>query len=284
VLEGGGMRGVVSSGMADALEARALRECFDLVVGTSAGALNGAAFLAGVARACTANYCDAEVVRRYIAPRRLLIGRAAVDVAYTLDQETDELDPGRHRRTAESEAPLHCVALDVDSARAEVLGDLTTVQELRGGLLATTRLPWLGGAPVEFRGRRWLDGGLVDPIPIDAAADLGATHVLVLQTRPEGVPRTPAAGLVERIIARRLRALNPDLVPLARGRFAVYEEVVARVDAATRDGSAIGAGGPFVYGVRLPAGTEPVGQLERRSDVLRAGAEAGRARVAALLG
>src|SRR4051794_1155600 len=172
------MRGVVSCAMAEALEAHGYRDAFDLVVGTSAGALNGAAFLAGVAQGCTDNYCDAEVVARYIAPRRLLLGRAAVDVAYTLDQVSDALDADRHRRAVESPAKLHCLALDVATARAEVLSDLSSEEELRGALLATSRLPWIGGDPVAFRGRRWLDGGLVAPIPVDAAVDLGATHVL----------------------------------------------------------------------------------------------------------
>src|SRR5256885_17256053 len=66
VIEGGGMRGVVSSAMAAAIEARGLTPCFDLVVGTSAGALNGAALLAGVAEACTAAHPPS------FAPRRLL--------------------------------------------------------------------------------------------------------------------------------------------------------------------------------------------------------------------
>ena len=279
VLEGGGMRGVVSSGMADALQERGLSDCFDLVVGTSAGALNGAAFLAGVARGCTDNYCDADVVKRYIAPRRLLIGRAAVDVAYTLDSSSERLPEERHQRTVDA-AALHCVALDVGSARPEVLSDLRTVDELKAALLATSRLPWLGGDPVEFRGRRWLDGGLAAPIPVDEALALGATHVLVLMTRPEGVPRTPAGGLVERLIERRLRRLNPDLVQAARDRFAVYEQVVERI---TRWSTAPSAdGGPHVLGVRLPAGTAPVGQLERTPEVLAAAAQAGRDRVGEL--
>jgi predicted patatin/cPLA2 family phospholipase len=276
------MRGVVSSAMAAALQARGLTRCFDLVVGTSAGALNGAAFLAGVSQGSTDNYCDASVVRRYIAPRRLLLGRAAVDVAYVLDQVTDGLDADRHRRTAQSVAPLHCVAIDVERAEAEVLGDLRTEEELRDALLATSRLPWLGGDPVTFRGRRWLDGGLIDPIPVEAALALGATHVLVLQTRPEDVPRTPAAGIVERIIERRLRRLNPALVPLAAGRFAVYEQVVERIAASSREDDPAGSG-PHVLGVRLPAGTEPVSQLERSPTVLSAAADAAQARIAALL-
>ena len=45
-LEGGGMRGVVSAGMTAALERLGLTPCFDLVVGASAGAINGAALIA----------------------------------------------------------------------------------------------------------------------------------------------------------------------------------------------------------------------------------------------
>src|SRR3954452_3645616 len=99
VIEGGGMRGVVSSAMAAAVEERGLTTCFDLVVGTSAGALNGAALLAGVADACTAAYHSAFTTRRFINPYRLVVGRAAVDVAWTLRFSDERLDADRHART-----------------------------------------------------------------------------------------------------------------------------------------------------------------------------------------
>ena len=63
VLEGGGMRGVVSAGMTAALERLGLTRCFDLVVGASAGAINGAALLAGVAQRGAAAYSGALASR-----------------------------------------------------------------------------------------------------------------------------------------------------------------------------------------------------------------------------
>jgi predicted patatin/cPLA2 family phospholipase len=59
VVEGGGMRGVVSSAMTQALEEAGLTACFALVVGCSAGALNAAALLSGVAAGCTTEYAGA---------------------------------------------------------------------------------------------------------------------------------------------------------------------------------------------------------------------------------
>jgi predicted patatin/cPLA2 family phospholipase len=253
--------------MASALERRRLLDCFDLVVGTSAGALNGAAFLAGVVEGCLAAYHAAFATRRFINPYRLLIGRAAIDVAFTLDHADERLDATRHSRTVASRIPLHCIAVDVETAAAGDLTDLRSEEDLRCALLASSRMPWIGGGPVEFRGRRWLDGGLAEPIPHQVATRLGATHVLVLMTRPLGVSRTPPPRLANQIIERRLRKLNPALVELHRRRACDYEAAVREIALATTEP---GPHAPFLYGLRLARGGPEVGQLERRSAVLEA--------------
>src|SRR5947209_18409474 len=56
VIEGGGMRGVVSAGMTAAIEQLGLHDAFDEVHGASAGAFNGAFLLAGQASYLTALY------------------------------------------------------------------------------------------------------------------------------------------------------------------------------------------------------------------------------------
>ncbi len=261
------MRGVVSAGMASALERRRLLDCFDLVVGTSAGALNAAGFLAGVVESCMAAYHGAFATRRFINPYRLLIGRPAIDVAFTLDHVDERLDAARHSRTVASNIPLHCIAVNVDSAMARDLTDLDSEEDLRCALLASSRMPWVGGGPVPFRGRRWLDGGLAEPIAHRVAVRLGATHVLVLMTRPLGVARTPPPQLANRIIERRLRRLNPALVDLHHRRVSDYEDLVREIATATSEPI---SHRPFVYGLRLRRGGPEVGQLERRGAVLEA--------------
>ncbi len=280
-IEGGGMRGVVSAGMTAAIERLGLTRCFDLVVGTSAGALNGAAMLGGVADACCNAYHGVFTSRRFINPYRLLIRRAAVDVSYTLDHADEHLDAERHERTATSRIALHCVAVDVETATPVVLSNLRSVQELRGALLASSRMPWVGGEPVPFRGRRFLDGGLVESIPYRTAIDLGATHVLVLQTRPAGVGVEPTAPLADRVITRRLRELNPQLLRLYQRRPADYERAVGEIIAAT---DAPAPSSPFVYGIRLPTGTEVVSRLERHAEPLRRAGAAARQAAERVLG
>jgi len=274
------MRGVVSAGMASALEQRRLLDCFDLVIGTSAGALNAAGFLAGVAAGCLVAYHGAFATRQFINPSRLLIGRPAIDVAFTLDHVDERLDAARHRRTVASDIPLHCVAVDVDTALVADLTDLRSESELRRALLASSRMPWIGGGPVEFRGRRWVDGGLAEPIPHRAAMGLGATHVLVLMTRPLGVSRTMPPRPANAMIERWLRRHNPALVELHRCRFSDYETTVSEIAAATNEP---GTNGPFAYGLRLARGVPEVGQLERRPSVLEAAGRLASAHAAAVM-
>jgi predicted patatin/cPLA2 family phospholipase len=243
IVEGGGMRGIVSAAMGATLERAGLTEALDLVVGTSAGALNGAALLAGVAGPCAEAYASDFTSRRFINLARLAVGRPAIDVAWTLDYASAMLDEDRHRRTLSNPIELHCVAVDVETCEAVDLTGMSTRQTLYSALLASSRLPYVGGDPIEHEGRRYIDGGLADPIPLGPALAAGATHVLVFQTRPIGVPRSSPGGVADRLIVRRLRALNPRLVELYLGRIAEYDRITADLAARAADPA---AGPPWV--------------------------------------
>jgi predicted patatin/cPLA2 family phospholipase len=265
VIEGGGMRGVVSAGMTAALERLGLTRCFDVVVGASAGAFNGAGLIAGVAGHGPATYSGPMASRSFVNPARVLVGRPVIDVEYALDYASADVDAARHERVLESTIALHCIAVDVETARPAALSGMRTKRELWDALLASSRTPWAGGPPVEIGGRRYIDGGLGAAIPVTEALAAGATHVLVLQTRPQGVPRKSVSRIADRLIERQLRRLNPALVPLYRERLPWYERIV---DDIARRSRMPGAGPPHVLGLRPPAGTPVVGQLERRAPLL----------------
>lgn len=272
VIEGGGMRGVVSAAMAGAIEDLGLTECFDLAVGTSAGALNAAAMLAGVANGCAREYSDGFAGREFINPARLLLGRPAVDVEFVLDFSSAGLDADRHTRALASPVELHCVATDVATAAPAGLTGMSTPAELRGALLATSRLPWVGGHPVPHGDATFLDGGLTEPVPVPTALRAGATHVLVLLTRPVGAAPPKGGGMADRIVERRLRALNPDLVSAYRRRDAEAQRMLRSLAAAGDSGP------PYFLTVSPSPGAPVPSRLERDRAVLRAAAEDARQR------
>jgi predicted patatin/cPLA2 family phospholipase len=270
VLEGGGMRGAVSAGMVAALERLGVSQAFDLVVGSSAGAINGAALLSGVAQRASDAYCGPLASKEFVNPLRILRGKPVIDVNDVLAIITQR-DVAGHERVIAGGAALHCIAVDVETAEAVDLHGMTTEDEVWNAILASSRMPWAGGPPIEYKGRRYLDGGMASPVPVYEALDAGATHVLALQTRPYGIARKSASAIGDWFIERHLKGLNPRLVTLYRERVAEYEKLVDDIERRTREAS----GPPYVLGLRPAKGTPIVSQLERKAELLTAGAKDG---------
>ncbi|CAB4881053.1 unannotated protein [freshwater metagenome] len=266
------MRGVVSAGMVTALSLLGAGQAFDLALGVSAGASNAFAFCAGTDDRVAAAYYGACVDGPFLSARRAALGRGPLMDLEVLAQDIvvgrdDELV----RRADASGVRLGFVATDVETAAPVVLEDFADAQELRTALRASSLLPGIAGAPVELKGRLHVDGTITESIPYPSALRLGATHVLVLQTRPVGVPLRRARGPERLISARALRRLGPQVEAAYAARPQRYAAAVAEL----AERSADGAGPPFLATIRPAAGTPPVGQLERSKPRLRAGARSG---------
>jgi predicted patatin/cPLA2 family phospholipase len=275
VIEGGAMRGVVSSGMASALDQLGLRDAFDEVHGASAGAFNSAFFMAGQAAYMTSLYWHGFGDPRFVSMRRALRGRGpAFDMDYVVDGIWARGRPLRMDVLLGSGIELHCTATDADAAAIVDLGNLHSTEEVRFALRASARLPWLAGEPVAFRGRRLLDATLAEAIPVQAALET-CTDILVLQTRPEGVEHSGLSGPVGLLTDRYLRTINPGLVELRRTRSERYDQLSAWLGGR----AALAAEGePAICVIRPPAEATAISQLEHRNEALQvAGSEGLRA-------
>lgn len=267
VIEGGGMRGVVSAGMTAALEQLGLRDAFDEVHGASAGAFNAAFLLAGQAAYLTALYQVGFGDPRFVSPLRALRGGPALDMDYVINDVWTRQRPLRFEAILSSAIALHCTATDAERAEIVDLADLHDEHDIRFALRASARLPWLAGPPVQFRGRRLLDATLAEAVPVGGAF-ASASDVLVLQTRPQGVQHTPLGGVVGSLTDRYLQPINPSLVSLRRSRSQRYDELSARLALLAADPAA----DPSVCVIRPPAGSLLIGQLEHRTLRLQAAA------------
>jgi predicted patatin/cPLA2 family phospholipase len=280
LIEGGGMRGAVSAGMTAAIEQLGLRDAFDEVHGSSAGAFNAAFLLAGQAAYLTTLYQHGFGDPQFVSVWRALRGGALFDLDYVIDHVWTRQRPLRFDTVRACGIDLHCTATDADRARIVDLTDLESDEDIRCALRASGRLPWLAGGPVSFRGMRLLDATLAEAIPVHAAV-AGVTDMLVLQTRPHGVAHAPLSSLIARLTDRYLNSINPDLVELRRTRSPRYDALTAKLAAQAADPDHE----PAVCVIRPPTGAVLAGQLENRALVLqRAGAEGLRAAWMALTG
>lgn len=185
VLSGGGSLGAVQVGMLGALAERGFRP--DLLVGSSAGALN-AAFVAD--RGFSADTLDelARIWRRLrrqdvfpFAPHRQLLALAGARPSLCASDGLRHLID-RHLRAElleDTAIPVHVVATDVLSGK-EVL---CSTGDARDAVLASASIPAIL-PPVTIDGRALFDGGVANNTPISHAAALGADCVVVL---PAGV-------------------------------------------------------------------------------------------------
>jgi predicted patatin/cPLA2 family phospholipase len=264
VIEGGGMRGVVSAGMAAAIEQLGFGDCFDEIHGASAGAFAGAFLLAGQAAYLAALYPHGFGNPTFASARRMLLaGRPVFDLEYVVEDVWRRQRPLHTERILRSGVDLHCTATDVERAAIVDLAPLRDDAEIRAAMLASSRLPWLAGGPVTFRDRRLLDATLAEAIPVHAARAT-ATDLLVLQTRPHGIAHSPLSGPVARLTDNYLRKLNPALVTLRETRSQRYDRLGAELAAAAADPRSA----PAVCVIRPPAGASVVGQMENRAGAL----------------
>lgn len=227
-LEGGGLRGVVSAAMATVIEELGVLDAVDLLVGTSAGAVNAAALCAGTIDGFSRAYIDTFSERRFIDPRRALTAKPVIRLDRLIDYTARTF--GVSHEQSKHDLQLAFVATSLSTAKTAALTDFSSNEDFRSALAASGLLPLLGGPPVALRDDRWLDGGLVEPIPVATAAELGASHVLVLATRPDGA--RPGFSPLDVLIERYLTRLNRDLGLAYRGRPAMY---AANVQSARQD-------------------------------------------------
>lgn len=204
VIEGGGMKSAYANGVLSAFEEAGHRP-WSAVYGTSAGGALAAWYAAGQVRMAERTWAYAQD-RRILSYRRLARGRPILDhetlweVVYR--QET-VLDQAALRQAP---WPVVVTAAEVETGACRYV-DLRSAEDPIAWLKATGRLPWGAGRPVEIGGRHYLDGGIVDPIPVAKAIADGHRHVTVLLNWPAGVVRRDSK-LLGRLIARRYPALR----------------------------------------------------------------------------
>jgi predicted patatin/cPLA2 family phospholipase len=288
VVEGGAMRGVVSAGMVAVLEGLGLRDAFDVVYGSSAGACAGAYFLAGQARAGTRLYFEALNTRRFIDPLRGLRGRPIVDLSMVFDEVLQVRCPLDFQALDATGIDLVVLASRVDGDVAHDggivqptrLAGFADAADLLGALHASSRIPVVSGPPIAYRDQRFWDAALTQPIPVRTALADGCTHILVLLTLPRG-GRQRRLSVVDRLlIAPRIARVSPALAATYLTGFQRYHatcrEIFDRHDRQT--------GPPYVASVTTPATAPVVSRFEIRAERLIAGARAGGDAVLATFG
>lgn len=195
----------------------------DIVVGTSVGALNGAAIAADPTLDTVDRLQD---VWTKLAETKVFSGsvfsgaanlvrtRTSIHSNVPLRRLIEKLLPAK--TFADLKVPFQCVAACIERAAEHWFFE----GNLADAILASSAVPGILPA-VKLNGEHFMDGGIVNSIPIGRAVELGASEIYVLHVgrieRPLTAPKNPwQVGMTAFEIARRHRFAR-DMASLPKG-------------------------------------------------------------------
>ncbi|WP_314320835.1 patatin-like phospholipase family protein [Fusobacterium pseudoperiodonticum] len=253
VLEGGGMRGLFSAGVLDALlELKELS--INGIVGVSSGALFGVNYVSKQKeRAVRYNkkYADDK---RYMGLHSWITTGNAVNKDFAFYELPYKLDVFDNETFKKAKTDFYVVMTNVESGKPEyvLIEDAFAQMEY---LRATSALPFASKI-IEINGKKYLDGGISDSIPIDFCESLGYDKIIAVLTRPEGTYKEDKLGFLYKLVYRKYPNLVNSLLNMATD----YEKVLAKIKDLENKGK--------IFVVRPPEVLK-IGRLEKNRDKIQ---------------
>ena len=187
VLEGGGMRGVFTSGVLDAFMKYKLY--FHYIVAVSAGACNGLSYASRQPRRARISNIDMLAKYDYIGLRHLVTQGCIFDpdlLYHRFPYELLPFDYEEYFRNCRNGDIFEMVVTNCQTGFAEYLSEsLGDTHRLNALARASSSLPYVSKI-VEVDGKELLDGGIVDSIPILRSIETGHETNVVISTRNKG--------------------------------------------------------------------------------------------------
>ena len=197
VLEGGGMRGVFTSGVLDAFMKHHVE--FPYVVAVSAGACNGMSYISRQPRRARFSNIDLLQKYGYLSLRNLLVKGSIFDPELLYERFPNDILPFDYEAFGRNPATFEMVTTNCLTGLAEYLTERTDRRRMMAIVKASSSLPYVAQiTPVD--GIPMLDGGIVDSIPVQRSIETGHPVNVVVMTRNRGYRSTEGDHKVPRFL------------------------------------------------------------------------------------
>ena len=186
-LEGGGMRGVFTTGVLDVFLENNIS--FDCVAGVSAGACHACSYISGQVgrslRVCT-DYTDNK---EYCGIYPLITTGDIFGSEFMYHTIPEKLDPLDNEAFIRNKTVMYAVVTNCETGKPEyyrINDAFRDVEYIR----ASSSLPGFSKM-VEIDGKKFLDGGITDSIPVNFLVDSGFEKNVVVLTQPRNYVKGP---------------------------------------------------------------------------------------------
>lgn len=184
IVEGGGLRAIFSAGVLDYFISKSLT--FPYVIGVSAGALYSASYVSGQYQRSLDIQMKYHADPRYMGLKHLVQTGNYINAQFTFYDMAKKLVPYDFNafRALTNEFEIGAFNCSTGATDFFSSGQIDSIDELIGKLIASSNLPFIS-KPFMIDGTPYLDGGLVDPIPITRAIDKGCDRLVILLSQHE---------------------------------------------------------------------------------------------------
>ena len=249
VIEGGGVRAIYAAGVLDVFMEHQLR--FDGVIGVSAGAIHGCSFLSGQKGRSLRfykKYCNDP---RFMGFRSWLTTGDIVGTDFGYREIPDRLDIYDYEAFKNCEIPFYAACSNVVTGQPEYL-QITDMRKQMDCLRASASLPYFSRI-VEIAGKKYLDGGATDSIPVEAFMNMGYQRNVVILTREAAYRKKPELRMLPDLVYRKYPAFAEAL----RKRHISYNHTLERILDFEKEGS--------IFVIR-PEVSVPASRMERNPE------------------
>ena len=254
VLEGGGMRGVYTTGALDCFQDNGIT--FDYVIGVSAGACHATSYLSGQRGRSFQINVEYSQDKRYISLGNYLRTKSVFGMDFIFHEIPDRLLPFDYEAMGKNPTEFVVGVTDVLTGQPFYFTNPKT-DMVNTVVAASSAIP-IFSPMVEIEGKQYLDGGTTDPIPVKKALEDGCDRVVVILTRPRGYQKQPEGF---RKIYRRKFKKYPAMVEALDRRHEIYNDTLKFIETLEKEGRAI---------VLAQTSPIPIGRFEKDPAKLRA--------------
>lgn len=233
VLEGGGMRGIYTVGVLDTL--LNYNYLADYLIGVSAGASNGVSYISGQkdrAKRTIINYIGDK---RYLSISNYIKTGSLFGMDFLFKEIPEKLEIFDHDAFFRCKCDYRVGVTNVETGKEEYYGKEALVKEDKNILLQASASIPMAAPIVNYKGKKYLDGGTADPIPIKKAFEDGCDKVIVVLTRDRNYKKKPTpAKPIYSFVFRKY----PKMVELLKMRHQIYNDTLDFIKEMEREGKA----------------------------------------------
>lgn len=233
VLEGGGMRGVYTAGVLDAFMDENIS--FSYVIGVSAGANNGSNFVSNQRGRNKRLFLNWSKDKRFLGFNNFIREGSYFGMNFLFDKLPNELDKFDYETFYNSEVVFKACTTECETGNAVYFeqNDFYPNSFMNKALRASSSLPIIS-KDVEIGGKRYIDGGLADFIPIDKSIDDGNKYNVIILTRNKGYEShiSRSDNIIKKITLMKYPELK-DAINIATVK---YDNTLKKINKLEKDG------------------------------------------------